>query len=105
MFFPFRLSCGRFLRAIKKELKDLSSTDEMGAPWPQELQLSRVDWRKAQEWLQNTEQHILPTKDGKKIFVPRSASVESHFSTQVQVFLPSRPPHTNSILDVFCCSL
>jgi hypothetical protein len=34
---------------MKKDLQHLSSTDEMGAPWPQHLQLLHHDWRKAQE--------------------------------------------------------
>jgi hypothetical protein len=69
---------------MKEELKALSSTDEMGAPWPQQLQLSRDDWRKAQEWLRSTIHQILPTKDGSKIFVPSAASMKADFSNKVE---------------------
>ena len=47
------MKTGQFLDAMERNLRHLSHSDEMGAPFPLHPTLTIKDWRTAQEWLRD----------------------------------------------------
>jgi hypothetical protein len=70
-----KMKTGVFLKHLKSELKNLSSIDEHGAPFPETFALSSKAWKTAQQWAASVNNLVFPSSKECQFFVPCSSLI------------------------------